>query len=126
MLLYLRQAIAARLAEGVSLTPSVLDAALRDGAVLRVRPEAMTDSAAAVNVCSPRDLPFNALAAACIRIGARRFAGRYAGCLMNITHDPASSTRPYGPLRYKLFARTWCRHSSAVALIARTVSYVPS
>jgi len=42
MLLYLRQAIAARLAGGLSVTPSVLDAALRDGAVLRVRPKAMT------------------------------------------------------------------------------------
>jgi len=42
MLLYLKQAIAARLDEGLTLTQDVLDDALREGAVLRVRPKAMT------------------------------------------------------------------------------------
>jgi hypothetical protein len=42
MLLYLRRSIAARLALGVSLTPATLDEAIRDGAMLRVRPKAMT------------------------------------------------------------------------------------
>jgi Cu(I)/Ag(I) efflux system membrane protein CusA/SilA len=42
MLLYLKQAIAVRLEEGHTLTSEVLDAALRAGAVLRVRPKAMT------------------------------------------------------------------------------------
>jgi Cu(I)/Ag(I) efflux system membrane protein CusA/SilA len=42
MLLYLKQAIGARLEEGLTLTPDVLDDALREGAVLRVRPKAMT------------------------------------------------------------------------------------
>jgi Cu(I)/Ag(I) efflux system membrane protein CusA/SilA len=42
MLLYLKQAIAARLDEGLTLSPGVLDDALREGAVLRVRPKAMT------------------------------------------------------------------------------------
>jgi len=42
MLLYLKQAIAGRFAPGSELTSDVLDAALREGAVLRVRPKAMT------------------------------------------------------------------------------------
>jgi Cu(I)/Ag(I) efflux system membrane protein CusA/SilA len=42
MLLYLKQAIAARQASGVTLTAESLDDAIREGAVLRVRPKAMT------------------------------------------------------------------------------------
>ncbi|QBC31814.1 efflux RND transporter permease subunit [Pandoraea sp. XY-2] len=42
MLLYLKQAIAARQALGVTLTAESLDDAIREGAVLRVRPKAMT------------------------------------------------------------------------------------
>jgi Cu(I)/Ag(I) efflux system membrane protein CusA/SilA len=42
MLLYLKQATAARQEAGIALTPSVLENALREGAVLRVRPKAMT------------------------------------------------------------------------------------
>jgi len=42
MLLYLRHAIEARGATGLALAPAVLDDALREGAVLRVRPKAMT------------------------------------------------------------------------------------
>ncbi|MDB6092167.1 MAG: CusA/CzcA family heavy metal efflux transporter [Gammaproteobacteria bacterium] len=42
MLLYLKQAIGARLKQGLELTADVLDDALREGAVLRVRPKAMT------------------------------------------------------------------------------------
>jgi copper/silver efflux system protein len=42
MLLYLKQAIAARLQTGGVLTVDTLDDALREGAVLRVRPKAMT------------------------------------------------------------------------------------
>ena len=42
MLLYLKQATAARQALGVALTGPVLDDAIREGAVLRVRPKAMT------------------------------------------------------------------------------------
>ncbi|MCC7463107.1 MAG: efflux RND transporter permease subunit [Gammaproteobacteria bacterium] len=42
MLLYLRHAIEARGAAGLALAPAVLDDALREGAVLRVRPKAMT------------------------------------------------------------------------------------
>jgi len=42
MLLYLKQAFEARLAAGQAPTPEVLDEAIREGAVLRVRPKAMT------------------------------------------------------------------------------------
>ena len=42
MLLYLKHAVAARAVAGLALTPAVLDDALREGAVLRVRPKAMT------------------------------------------------------------------------------------
>ena len=42
MLLYLKQALAARLDRGLPLSPGMLDDALREGAVLRVRPKAMT------------------------------------------------------------------------------------
>jgi copper/silver efflux system protein len=42
MLLYLKQAINARIEAGLSLSVQVLDEALREGAVLRVRPKAMT------------------------------------------------------------------------------------
>ncbi len=42
MLLYLKQAAAARQEQGLELTPAVLDDAIREGAVLRVRPKAMT------------------------------------------------------------------------------------
>jgi Cu(I)/Ag(I) efflux system membrane protein CusA/SilA len=42
MLLYLKQAAAARQESGLELTPTVLDHAIREGAVLRVRPKAMT------------------------------------------------------------------------------------
>lgn len=42
MLLYLKQAIAARQEEGVEVTTEVLESAIREGAVLRVRPKAMT------------------------------------------------------------------------------------
>ncbi|MGH8492201.1 MAG: efflux RND transporter permease subunit [Moraxellaceae bacterium] len=42
MLLYLKQAILAREDAGLALTADVLDDALREGAVLRVRPKAMT------------------------------------------------------------------------------------
>jgi Cu(I)/Ag(I) efflux system membrane protein CusA/SilA len=42
MLLYLKQAIAARVASGLIVTGEVLDDALCEGAVLRVRPKAMT------------------------------------------------------------------------------------
>jgi Cu(I)/Ag(I) efflux system membrane protein CusA/SilA len=42
MLMYLKQAIHARLEEGLTITAQVLDEALREGAVLRVRPKAMT------------------------------------------------------------------------------------
>jgi copper/silver efflux system protein len=42
MLLYLKQAAAARQEQGLQLTLPVLDDAIREGAVLRVRPKAMT------------------------------------------------------------------------------------
>jgi Cu(I)/Ag(I) efflux system membrane protein CusA/SilA len=42
MLLYLKHAIGARIDSGVALTPEVLDQSIREGAVLRVRPKAMT------------------------------------------------------------------------------------
>ena len=42
MLLYLRKAVAKRQKEGHDLTPEALDDAIREGAVLRVRPLAMT------------------------------------------------------------------------------------
>jgi Cu(I)/Ag(I) efflux system membrane protein CusA/SilA len=42
MLLYLKQAIAARLDSGLELTAEVLEEGIREGAVLRVRPKAMT------------------------------------------------------------------------------------
>jgi Cu(I)/Ag(I) efflux system membrane protein CusA/SilA len=42
MLLYLKQAAAERQEEGLELVPDVLDEAIRHGAVLRVRPKAMT------------------------------------------------------------------------------------
>lgn len=42
MLLYLKQSIFEREDKGMALTPAVLDDALREGAVLRVRPKAMT------------------------------------------------------------------------------------
>ncbi len=42
MLLYLRHAIEDRQKAGLTLTPEVLDDAIREGAVLRVRPKAMT------------------------------------------------------------------------------------
>jgi copper/silver efflux system protein len=42
MLLYLKQAAAARQEQGLELTLPVLDDAIREGAVLRVRPKAMT------------------------------------------------------------------------------------
>lgn len=42
MLLYLKHAITQRLEQGISLTKEVLDDAIKDGAVLRVRPKAMT------------------------------------------------------------------------------------
>ncbi|CAP44924.1 CusA/CzcA family heavy metal efflux RND transporter [Bordetella petrii] len=42
MLFYLKQAAASRQDSGLSLTPSVLEDAIREGAVMRVRPKAMT------------------------------------------------------------------------------------
>jgi copper/silver efflux system protein len=42
MLLYLKHALAARLAQGLPLTSDALDEGIREGAVLRVRPKAMT------------------------------------------------------------------------------------
>jgi Cu(I)/Ag(I) efflux system membrane protein CusA/SilA len=42
MLLYLRQALDARLAAGAPLTAATVEGAIRDGAVMRVRPKAMT------------------------------------------------------------------------------------
>jgi Cu(I)/Ag(I) efflux system membrane protein CusA/SilA len=42
MLLYLKHALAARLDQGLPLTSEVLDEGIREGAVLRVRPKAMT------------------------------------------------------------------------------------
>jgi len=42
MLLYLKHAVAARIDRGLSLSSELLDDALREGAVLRVRPKAMT------------------------------------------------------------------------------------
>ncbi|MDO9273909.1 MAG: efflux RND transporter permease subunit [Rugosibacter sp.] len=42
MLLYLKQAVAKQQEEGAPLTTAVLDEAIREGAVLRVRPKAMT------------------------------------------------------------------------------------
>ncbi|MEO6023749.1 MAG: efflux RND transporter permease subunit [Burkholderiales bacterium] len=42
MLLYLKQALEKRQSQGVEITPAELDAAIREGAVLRVRPKAMT------------------------------------------------------------------------------------
>jgi Cu(I)/Ag(I) efflux system membrane protein CusA/SilA len=44
MLLYLKQAWETRLAAGQAPTPELLDEAIREGAVLRVRPKAMTVS----------------------------------------------------------------------------------
>ena len=42
MLLYLKQSLEARLAAGAPATPALVDEAIREGAVLRVRPKAMT------------------------------------------------------------------------------------
>ena len=42
MLLYLRQALEARVAGGAAASPALVDDAIREGAVLRVRPKAMT------------------------------------------------------------------------------------
>jgi Cu(I)/Ag(I) efflux system membrane protein CusA/SilA len=42
MLLYLKHALEARIAAGTGITPTVVDDAIREGAVLRVRPKAMT------------------------------------------------------------------------------------
>jgi len=44
MLIYLKQAWEARLAAGLAPTPELLDEAIREGAVLRLRPKAMTVS----------------------------------------------------------------------------------
>jgi Cu(I)/Ag(I) efflux system membrane protein CusA/SilA len=44
MLIYLKHAWEDRLAAGQPATPELLDAAIREGAVLRVRPKAMTVS----------------------------------------------------------------------------------
>jgi Cu(I)/Ag(I) efflux system membrane protein CusA/SilA len=42
MLLYLKQALADRLAAGATVSPALVDDAIREGAVQRVRPKAMT------------------------------------------------------------------------------------
>ena len=42
MLIYLKQSLEARLAAGARATPALVDEAIREGAVLRVRPKAMT------------------------------------------------------------------------------------
>jgi Cu(I)/Ag(I) efflux system membrane protein CusA/SilA len=42
MVMYLKQALAARVASGIALTPAVVDDAIREGAVMRVRPKAIT------------------------------------------------------------------------------------
>jgi Cu(I)/Ag(I) efflux system membrane protein CusA/SilA len=42
MLIYLKQALQQRLDDGLEQTPAVVDDAIREGAVLRVRPKAMT------------------------------------------------------------------------------------
>jgi Cu(I)/Ag(I) efflux system membrane protein CusA/SilA len=42
MVMYLKQALAQRMASGVAITPAVVDDAIREGAVMRVRPKAIT------------------------------------------------------------------------------------
>ena len=42
MLLYLKQALESRTGQGAAMTPALVDDAIREGAVLRVRPKAMT------------------------------------------------------------------------------------
>jgi Cu(I)/Ag(I) efflux system membrane protein CusA/SilA len=42
MVMYLKQALEKRVASGVPITPAVVDDAIREGAVMRVRPKAIT------------------------------------------------------------------------------------
>jgi Cu(I)/Ag(I) efflux system membrane protein CusA/SilA len=42
MVMYLKQALDKRVASGVAITPAVVDDAIREGAVMRVRPKAIT------------------------------------------------------------------------------------
>jgi Cu(I)/Ag(I) efflux system membrane protein CusA/SilA len=42
MVMYLKQALGQRVASGMTITPAVVDDAIREGAVMRVRPKAIT------------------------------------------------------------------------------------
>ena len=42
MVMYLKQALEKRVASGMTITPAVVDDAIREGAVMRVRPKAIT------------------------------------------------------------------------------------
>jgi Cu(I)/Ag(I) efflux system membrane protein CusA/SilA len=42
MVMYLKQALEQRVASGMTITPAVVDDAIREGAVMRVRPKAIT------------------------------------------------------------------------------------
>jgi Cu(I)/Ag(I) efflux system membrane protein CusA/SilA len=113
---YLKQAIAARAENGIALTPAVLDESLREGAVLRVRPKAMT-----VAVIVAGRLPIFAGSGAgsevMSRIAAPMVGGMLTAPLLSLLVIPAAyrlirarqwASRPrsqshllrYGPVRY--------------------------
>jgi Cu(I)/Ag(I) efflux system membrane protein CusA/SilA len=89
MLLYLRHAIEARGAAGLALAPAVLDDALREGAVLRVRPKAMTVAVIVAGLL-PIFLGDGAGSEIMRRIAAPMLGGMLAAPLLSLFVIPAA------------------------------------
>ncbi|MEQ7780298.1 efflux RND transporter permease subunit [Xanthomonas hortorum] len=101
MLLYLRQAWERRLAEGEPATIATLDAAIREGAVLRVRPKAMTVAVILAGLF-PLFIGSGAGSEVMQRIAAPMIGGMVTAPLLSMLIIPAA----YRLLRGRTLSRT--------------------
>jgi Cu(I)/Ag(I) efflux system membrane protein CusA/SilA len=101
MLLYLRQAWERRLAEGEPATIATLDAAIREGAVLRVRPKAMTVAVILAGLF-PLFIGSGAGSEVMQRIAAPMIGGMVTAPLLSMLIIPAA----YRLLRSRTLSRT--------------------
>jgi Cu(I)/Ag(I) efflux system membrane protein CusA/SilA len=110
MLLYLKQAWEARLAAGHAPTYALLDEAIREGAVLRVRPKAMTVSVIVAGLL-PIMWSHGTGSEVMQRIAAPMIGGMITAPLLSLFVIPAA---------FRLLRRRDCREASGVSAVTHT------
>ena len=105
MVMYLKQALEKRVASGVTITPAVVDDAIREGAVMRVRPKAITVFTLLVGL-APVVFGGGTGSELMSRIAAPMLGGMVTAPLLSLFVIPAA---------YRLMRRRKARHTDPAA-----------